>query len=332
MPNKTLLYKVHVENQGWGDWVQESRYAGTVGKSLRLEAIRIQGVDRYRAFVENIGWMDWVEEDEVAGTEGKGLRLEAIEIEGEDINYQVQVQNEGWMDFARSGETAGTIDKALQIEAIRIIRSVEPIKVDNANTFERAPKPIPVPPPENPKPSPAQPKKSGKIYLAVGHGTSSNGSWDSGCVDGTYTEAALMLAIGKVVAAKLRALGFVVNTDADTNNNKNIAVCVNEANAWGADLYVSLHCDWNKAPSGTYPVVYPGSTSGIRIANCLIASAQLRLGLGTRGVLQRDDWEVADTSCPACIFETGSIRYDIGLLVNAEAYGEAIAQGIYDWF
>ncbi|HCF38031.1 MAG TPA: hypothetical protein DER56_02990, partial [Thermosipho africanus] len=30
MPNKTLLYKVHVENQGWGDWVQESRYAGTV--------------------------------------------------------------------------------------------------------------------------------------------------------------------------------------------------------------------------------------------------------------------------------------------------------------
>jgi len=141
-----------------------------------------------------------------------------------------------------------------------------------------------------------------------------------------------MLAIGKEAVARLRNMGFTVMSDADSNNNKNIAACVVESNNWGADVYVSLHCDYNLAPSGTLPIVYPGSTAGIRLANCLIASAKARLGLGTRGIIQRDDWEVADTEAVACIFETGGIRPDIALLTNAAAFGEVVAQGIYDWF
>jgi len=141
-----------------------------------------------------------------------------------------------------------------------------------------------------------------------------------------------MLAIGKEAAARLRNLGFDVLTDADTDNDKNIAVCVPEANAWGADVYVSLHCDYNAAPSGTLPIVYPASDDGIRLANCLIASTQARNGLGTRGIIQRDDWEVSDTNCTACIFETGSIRADIEKLLDSATFGEIVAQGIYDWF
>lgn len=329
----TLLYQVHIENEGWSAWVQEGRLAGTAGQGLRIEAIRIQCVARYRVHVENIGWMDWVQEDEIAGTVGRGLRIEAIEIECESLNYQVHVQNVGWLDFARNGETAGTTGGGLRIEAIRLLKSDEPISVDDhRSTFTIAPAPIPVPTPEPVPAQPAQGRKSGKVYLAVGHGTQSNGVWDSGCVDGNYTEAGLMLAIGKEAAARLRALGFTVLTDADTDNDKNIAACVAQANSWGADVYVSLHCDYNKAPSGTLPIVYPGSGAGIQIANCLIASAQVRIGLSTRGVIQRDDWEVADTGMTACIFETGGIRPDIGLLTNASAFGEVVAQGIYDWF
>ena len=327
---ESLLYAVHIQNKGWGQWVQEGRLAGTVGENLRIEAIQIKGVKRYRVHIQDKGWSEWVNEGEVAGTIGEGLRIEAIEIEQENLNYQVHVQNKGWMDFARNGETAGTVGQGLRIEAIRLLKSDEPISVDNADTFQQAPAAVVV---SDPAPATSsQAKKSGKIYLAVGHGISQDGSWDSGCVDGNYTEAELMLAIGKVAAAKLRALGFTVNTDADTENNKNIAACVAESNNWGADVYVSLHCDYNQAPSGTLPIVYPGSTAGIRLANCLIASAKARLGLGTRGIIQRDDWEVSDTSCPACIFETGSIRADIALLTNAEAFGEVVAQGIYDWF
>ena len=328
-----LQYKVHVQNQGWTGWLQEGRFAGTTGEGLRIEAIIIDGVDEYRVHVQNKGWTAWVEPGGIAGTTGKGLRIEAIEIKKEGLNYQVHVKNVGWMDWARNGETAGTTGGGLRIEAIRLLTSVEPLKVDDSRaSFAIAPPPIvnPVLVAVASKPK-VQAKKSGKIYFAVGHGIMTNGVWDPGCVDKNYTEAGLMFAIGKPVVAKLRNMGFTVNSDADTGNNKNIAVGVAEANNWGADLYVSIHCDYNLAPSGTLPIVYPGSVDGVRLANCLIASIKSRMGLGTRGIIQRDDWEVADTNATACIFETGSIRADINKLLDAEKFAEAIAQGIYDY-
>ena len=236
-----LRYKTHIQNRGWGEWMQEGRFSGTTDQALRLEAIIIEGVDDYRVYMENSGWGPWVKAGEVAGSEGQGLRIEAIEIHGEDLNYQVHVQNIGWMDFSTSGETAGTTGDSLRVEAIRILRAPEPLRIDDARSnYHAAPKPIPVPVAVASTPAPDQPKKSGKIYLAVGHGTQSNGVWDPGCVDGDYTEAELMLAIGKVAAAKLRNMGFDVNTDSDTGNDKNIAVGVALANSWGADVYVSL--------------------------------------------------------------------------------------------
>ena len=56
------------------------------------------------------------------------------------------------------------------------------------------------------------------------------------------------------------------------------------------------------------------------------------MGLKTRAILQRDDYEVSATNMTACIFETGSIRADINKLLDFNKYGEAIAQGIYDYF
>lgn len=328
---KALLYKVHIQNKGWGPFVQEGRLAGTTGEGLQIEAIRIQGADRYRVHVEGIGWMEWVGEDQVAGTTGKGLRIEAIEIKADDLNYQVHVQNIGWMDFARSGEMAGSEGGGLRIEAIRMLRSEEPIRVDDTRSFfVVAPKPIPIPEPNPTKL--VQGKKSGKIYLAVGHGTMTNGVWDPGCVDGPHTEADLMYSIGLQAVKRLRELGLTVVSDADTKNNKNMVATVAEANRVGADVYISLHCDYNKAPSGTLPIVYPGSQSGIRLAQCLNGSVKARMELGTRGILQRDDYEVSATNMTACIFETGSIRADINKLLDFNKYAEAIAQGIYDYF
>ena len=326
---ENLRYKVHIQDKGWSPFFEEGRFAGTVGESKRIEAIVIEGVDEYRVHIQDKGWGPWVKAGEIAGTVGEGKRIEAIEIKGTDVNYRVHVQNEGWMDWARDGEMAGTEGGGLRVEAIQILTSKDPLAVDNKEaSIKIAPKPIPVP---DPKPvTPSQKPKSGKVYLAVGHGVSSNGAWDSGCVDGNLTEADLMLAIGKVAVAHLRNLGFTVLSDADTGNDKNIAVCVAEANAWGADVYVSLHCDYNLAPSGLLPIIYPGSNDGMNLANSLIAAVQAANGLRVRGIIQRDDWEVSDTNMTACIFETGSIRYDVGKLLDAETYGKAVAQGIYN--
>lgn len=169
------------------------------------------------------------------------------------------------------------------------------------------------------------------IFLAVGHGISTNGQWDCGCTDGPYTEADLMKPIVGVAVDILRHYGVDVHTDYP-ENDMNISACVTYANSAGVDAYVSLHCDWNQAPSGTYPIAHPNSGSGASLANTLNASIMLRMGMKTRGLLLRDDWEVTDTNMPACIFETGSIRVDIDKLLNYEAYGQAVAFGILDYF
>jgi N-acetylmuramoyl-L-alanine amidase len=170
------------------------------------------------------------------------------------------------------------------------------------------------------------------IFLAVGHGVSTDGSWDSGCTDGAYTEADLMFSIAGFAVDMLRSHGVDVLTDHDTGNDRNCTYTIRDANAAGVDAYMSLHCDWNQAPSGTYPIVYPGSDQGAALANAVNASVMLRMGLGTRGILARDDMEVANTNMPACIFETGSISQDISTLLNAQAYGYAVAYGILDYF
>ena len=324
-----MRYKVHVQDKGWTPFFEEGRFAGTVGESKRIEAVVIEGVDEYRVHIQDKGWGPWVKAGEVAGTTGEGKRIEAIQIKGTNVNYKVHVQDIGWMDWARDGETAGTEGGGLRIEAIQILTSVDPLGVDTKDaSLKIAPKPIPVPDPV--QPTPAKDKKSGKIYLAVGHGIGSDGTWDCGCVDGNYTEADLMLPIGKVVVRELRNYGFDVNSDADTNNDMNIAACVAAANAWGADAYISIHCDYNLATSGLLPIIYPGSNDGMNLANNMVASVSAATGLKLKNIIQRDDWEVADTNCAACIFETGSIRYDIGKLLDAETYGKALALGIYN--
>jgi uncharacterized protein YjdB len=105
-------YKTHIQNRGWGDWAEDGATSGTVGESLRMEAIQIRLLDlgdldlglEYQAHVENYGWMDVVNDGETAGTTGESLRLEAIRIllTGTDaplydILYRVHVQNVGWV-------------------------------------------------------------------------------------------------------------------------------------------------------------------------------------------------------------------------------------------
>jgi len=327
-----LQYKVHVQNKGWTDFVQEGRLAGTTGEGLRLEAIVIEGVDEYRVHVQNKGWTAWVKSGEVAGTTGKGLRIEAIEIKKEGLNYQVHVQNVGWLDWARNGETSGTTGGGLRIEAIRLLTSVEPLSVDDSRaSFAIAPEPINVPAPVVVAQAPqVHLRKSAKVYIATGHGITTDGTWDSGCVDGNYQEADLALPIVKVAVLYLRQWGVTVGTDSDNGNDKNMVYCVAEANAMGADFYVACHIDFSGAPSGTYPIIYPGSQGGMNLANSINASVMARMGIRTRGILQRDDYEVSYPDAWACIFEMGSIRADIKKLLDVEAYGFALAQGIFD--
>lgn len=130
-----ISYNTHVENLGWQGYFSNGKMAGTTGKSLRLEGIKIKldsneyaGNISYQTHIENIGWQDWKKNDVIAGTTGKSLRLEAIKIKltGEiekhyDIYYRVHSEVFGWLDWAKNGEPAGTEGYSYRLEGIEII-------------------------------------------------------------------------------------------------------------------------------------------------------------------------------------------------------------------
>lgn len=121
-------YEGHVQNIGWqkpvtaigNQYAQDMSdvpEAGTDGKGLRVEALKITGVNlpqgasiTYKAHVQNKGWLDAVtttgntaiDEAPEGGTDGLGLRVEAFKMTlngmpGYSIKYQTHVQNKGWM-------------------------------------------------------------------------------------------------------------------------------------------------------------------------------------------------------------------------------------------
>jgi hypothetical protein len=129
-----LRYAAQVQSIGWQPTVSTGQMAGTVGKSLRAEALKITDTNTTttgsvvgNAHVQNIGWMGYQAPGAVIGTVGRSLRMEAIQLKltgnlatAYNIQYRVQVQNKGWMSWVSNGATAGTTGLALRIEALQI--------------------------------------------------------------------------------------------------------------------------------------------------------------------------------------------------------------------
>ena len=131
----SVNYAAHVQNVGWQNYVADGSEAGTSGRGLRMEALKMNisgdynlGI-RYRSHVENIGWeTNWSANDSVTGTVGRGLRIEAIQIEltgtdaaNYDVYYTLHVQNLGWLRWAKNGEIAGTTGCSLRVEGIKVM-------------------------------------------------------------------------------------------------------------------------------------------------------------------------------------------------------------------
>lgn len=127
-----VQYQAHVQEIGWQGTKKDSEIAGTQGQCLRVEAIKVNGINmpegvkiQYQAHVQEIGWQGWKNEGEVAGTQGQCYRIEAIKfkLEGTEkysIMYSTHVENVGWQEWCYDGETAGTVGLCRRIEAIKI--------------------------------------------------------------------------------------------------------------------------------------------------------------------------------------------------------------------
>ena len=127
-------YQTHVQNIGWQGVVKNGEIAGTSGKNLQLEAIKINlsnaalaGNIEYSTHIQNIGWQAYKANGALSGTTGKNLQLEAIKIKlsGDvsryyDVYYRVHIQDKGWLNWAANGASAGSQAASKHLEAIQI--------------------------------------------------------------------------------------------------------------------------------------------------------------------------------------------------------------------
>lgn len=130
----TLSCSAHVQNIGWMGAVSDGAIAGTTGRSLRVEALKIYksgaaigGSVNYKVHVQDIGWMNAVSDGAIAGTTGQSKRLEAIQISltGDlankyDVYYRTHVQDVGWTGWACNGNSSGSAGFGRRMEALQI--------------------------------------------------------------------------------------------------------------------------------------------------------------------------------------------------------------------
>ena len=133
----------HVSSVGWLGTVSDGATAGTTGRSLSLEAVKVSlsnaeasGSIEVNAHVSGIGWQGWDEPSaSEGGTTGQSRSIEALQfrLTGEmaglyDVYYRVHASNIGWMGWAKDGEDAGTTGYGRKLEAVqvRLVRKGDP--------------------------------------------------------------------------------------------------------------------------------------------------------------------------------------------------------------
>lgn len=129
-----VTYSAHVQNIGWQNDSTDGQLAGTMGRSLRVEAfkvsVRSDGITdgiSYSAHVQDKGWMDAVSNNEIAGTVGQGKRVEALKLSltGDmakyyDVWYRAYVQDYGWLGWTKNGAVAGSTGIGYRVEAFEV--------------------------------------------------------------------------------------------------------------------------------------------------------------------------------------------------------------------
>ena len=129
-PHK-IGYQAHVQDIGWQSPVYDGTMAGTTGKSLRMEGLRIftqDGtlVERVDTYVEGKGWVTYKTpgKDTVLGTTGQSRALYSMRIKtSKPCMFRIYRQNKGWTGWGScNGRDCVNYKDKLRIEAILIKR------------------------------------------------------------------------------------------------------------------------------------------------------------------------------------------------------------------
>jgi N-acetylmuramoyl-L-alanine amidase len=178
-----------------------------------------------------------------------------------------------------------------------------------------------------------------KIYLDQGHnpvnpnaGAEGNGLREQDIVFRIGVETAALLNGDPAFEARLSRPR--ADTQLGNSNASSLAARVRDANAWGADYFISLHTNASdrSAATGSEAFVYNKDSTAARLAADILTSLEQETGLYNRGVFSRPSlYVLRRTSMPATLLELGFITNprDARLMNGSpELFAEGIYQGI----
>ena len=181
-----------------------------------------------------------------------------------------------------------------------------------------------------------------KIYIDQGHNPSSP---NAGAEGNGLVEQDITYEIGTRLAALLRSNGnFDVRlsrptpeSSLGTSNASSLRARVDQANAFGADYFISLHTNasTNSSVSGSEALVYSSPSIASALGEDILIWLNRTTGLRNRGIVERPGlYVLRKTKMPAVLVEMGFISNTGDALImngSPELFAEGIYKGILQY-
>lgn len=145
-----------------------------------------------------------------------------------------------------------------------------------------------------------------KIFIDPGHGGN-----DSGAPGNGLYEKNVVLSMAKKVGNILISKGFDVKFSRTTDQTVSLSDRAAQANAWDADLFVSIHCNsaTSSSANGTECYTHPTANASTKsLSKNMSAALASKLGLTNRGHKESNFAVLRLSNMPAILIETAFIN------------------------
>lgn len=175
-----------------------------------------------------------------------------------------------------------------------------------------------------------------KIFIDPGHNYS---KFDTGSQGNGLVEQIVTYNVGKILSDKLKAVGIetklsrtYLEENLGTDENTSLSKRAEMANNWGADYFISLHCDWwsTSTAKGGHCIIFKKGTTAEKFAEAIYP--KLPEGRSEK-IDVRNLPVLIKTKMPAVLIEMGFLtnKEDAEFLKNYEKVAQLIFEGICDY-
>lgn len=171
-----------------------------------------------------------------------------------------------------------------------------------------------------------------RIAIDPGH----SGPIEPGAYAHGLRECDIVLSVARLLRDKLRDHEVLLTRDGDVDNDE-LSCRATMANDWGADIFISIHCNAFSDPAAHGAecwMAHGASDNSERLAGLILDRLVIDLELVDRGVKKSNFTVLTATDCPAVLVELAFITNPVeaGMLSGMQnEFAQAIADAVEDY-